>query len=376
MSPFEERVKVVCLRFQKRFPFLTALLLRAPIELSTAIPTACTNGLHILFNKAFADSLSMETFEFVLAHEVLHIALRHPFRIGNRDAWTYNLAADIVVNGILAHAGFTVPEGVLRLEAIEDRSVEEVYAILLHGRKTRHARLPRRGEAGEAGRDLMDVLPVPRDVSTGESEAARRQWDEGWQHARQLMQQPGQTPGRTMRGISNDDAPPLPWQAILYEFILRDANDYTEFDRRYIHRGLYIEQLAGDSLQLHICIDTSGSIDDVLIGRFFNELQSICASFPFVQVALYFCDVTLYGPYPIDRYSSLPKPMGGGGTDFRPFFAHPAIQDAGDRDLLLYLTDGYGQFPPSPPLQPLLWVVSPDGEKPETFPFGRVLRLV
>jgi len=43
--------------------------------------------------------------------------------------------------------------------------------------------------------------------------------------------------------------------------------------------------------------------------------------------------------------------------------------------VLIYLTDGYGDFPEQAPATPTLWVVPPGGLEDEGFPFGDVLRL-
>ena len=43
--------------------------------------------------------LSETEWRFVLAHEMLHAALRHGDRVGARDPYLWNVAADYVING-------------------------------------------------------------------------------------------------------------------------------------------------------------------------------------------------------------------------------------------------------------------------------------
>jgi predicted metal-dependent peptidase len=43
--------------------------------------------------------------------------------------------------------------------------------------------------------------------------------------------------------------------------------------------------------------------------------------------------------------------------------------------VIVYLTDGFGDFPLEPPKLPVLWVVTPGGLAPEGFPFGEVVSL-
>ena len=64
--------------------------------------------------------------------------------------------------------------------------------------------------------------------------------------------------------------------------------------------------------------------------------------------------------------------QGGGGTDFRPIFN---LLESHEPDVLIYLTDGYGDFPAQAPKVSTLWVVPPGGLEDEGFPFGDVLRL-
>jgi predicted metal-dependent peptidase len=69
--------------------------------------------------------------------------------------------------------------------------------------------------------------------------------------------------------------------------------------------------------------------------------------------------------------------MGGGGTDFRPFFERVRRDyDLSSPLVTIYLTDGYGAFPERAPSFPVLWVVTPGGLAAESFPFGEVVRLV
>jgi predicted metal-dependent peptidase len=86
----------------------------------------------------------------------------------------------------------------------------------------------------------------------------------------------------------------------------------------------------------------------------------------------------VHGPYELRPGEPLPPPVGGGGTDFRPFFAlvdeSDAFTDA--TTVAVYLTDGFGEFPSAAPPYPVLWVVTPGGLDDERFPFGDVVRMV
>ncbi|HEU4533346.1 MAG TPA: VWA-like domain-containing protein, partial [Polyangiaceae bacterium] len=140
---------------------------------------------------------------------------------------------------------------------------------------------------------------------------------------------------------------------------------------------LYLEALEGESLRARICVDTSGSENGELLGAFLAEVRGVLGAYPHVRAELYYADAALYGPYPLDAAAPLPPPKGGGGTRFEPFFEQAEREaGGGEETLLIYLTDGFGSFPKTAPLAPVLWVVAPGGLLDEDFPFGTVVRLL
>ena len=126
------------------------------------------------------------------------------------------------------------------------------------------------------------------------------------------------------------------------------------------------------SLRALIAVDTSGSVDDAAVRALVGEVQGVLGAYPHVRATLYYADTEAYGPYDLRPGDDVPAPQGGGGTDFRPIFA---LLDEQEPDVLIYLTDGYGDFPAQAPRVPTLWVVPPGGLEDEGFPFGDVLRL-
>jgi predicted metal-dependent peptidase len=149
------------------------------------------------------------------------------------------------------------------------------------------------------------------------------------------------------------------------------------FDRRFIGRGVYLETLVGESVQVFVAVDTSGSIDNQQLRMFLGEVKGILNAYPHLQCELYYADAEAYGPYPLNPDSPLPSPKGGGGTSFVPFFSK--VQENWDgqtQGVCVYLTDGYGTFPNQPPELPVLWVVTPGGLDLQQFSFGEAVRLL
>src|SRR5258708_6363258 len=133
-------------------PFFGTLCLR--LKLAPAmVPTMATNGREIIYNPAFIDELKPVELEAVLAHEVLHCALGHHCRRGERDQRLWNEAADLAINPILMGNGFTLPEGALFDPSFDTMSSEEIYARRL------------RDQGGASG--APQQLPQPSGAGAG-----------------------------------------------------------------------------------------------------------------------------------------------------------------------------------------------------------------
>ncbi len=110
-------------------PFFGTLCLRLKL-VPGDFPTMATNGKRIAYNPAFVESLSARELEAVLAHEVMHCALGHHCRRGQRDPELWNKAADFAINPLLVANGFTLPADALLDPVFANLSAEEIYARL------------------------------------------------------------------------------------------------------------------------------------------------------------------------------------------------------------------------------------------------------
>jgi len=84
-----------------RSPFLATLALFARFIPTQHFPTAATDSSDIYYNPNYLLSLLPSQQDGLSLHEVLHAALLHVLRRGVRDAQLWNIAANIVVNGII-----------------------------------------------------------------------------------------------------------------------------------------------------------------------------------------------------------------------------------------------------------------------------------
>ena len=130
-TPNQKAISASLLRLRMKSPFFATLALFARFIPTQTIPTAATDGKDIFYNLDFLQSLPAPQQDGLLLHEVLHAALLHVIRRRVRDAERWNIAADIVVNGIICQQGcFDLPARGIRDIELENFSVEEIYELL------------------------------------------------------------------------------------------------------------------------------------------------------------------------------------------------------------------------------------------------------
>jgi predicted metal-dependent peptidase len=387
-SDIPKRLQGALLRIRGDHPFFGTLALFADFRVTDSVPTAATDGKVLWFNPAFVDKQDPASLCGLVAHELLHAALQHGTRRRERDPTLWNIAADIVVNGMVRQdTAYKLPDGGVEEPKLAHLSVEEIYEQLNAGK----AKVPKI--------TLLDLLPMGSDgvgdgdapgrrafgdavgnLAITQTEAVQRHWRAAMHQAAAVARRISKGFGRNgldgLREFDTAALPSLSWREILWQFMVATPFDFGGFDRRFIHRKLYLEDVVGESVQVAICIDTSGSIGGAELSAFVGEIQGILDAYPQIRGTLFYADAELYGPHDFSADAPLPAARGGGGTAFEPFFGWVKQQELnGQFPLCLYFTDGYGSFPRQPPESPVLWVVQPGGLSSPGFPFGQVARM-
>jgi len=378
-----EYISATKIRLRKLSPFFAALSLYAEIDFSNEVQLAATNGKKIIFNPITYIQLPPSERDGVFLHELLHMALLHHLRRGVRDHYIFNIAADIVVNGMIVNEGnFKIPKYGIRDEDLEHLSVEEVYELIIKNKKKYNLNLI---DLINDEKDSEDKDPKGKgdDLKTGISDLnteaeIRNYWKQAINDAKLITKGSSEKslPESFERNFGEVLEPEIDWKTKLWNFLVRTPTDFGEFDRRLIYSGLYLENLEGESINVFCCIDTSGSISTYEISKFMREIKGIINAYPNLNCRLWYADHECYGPYNIDSMENVPKPKGGGGTNFEPFFKDITKKEFNNNDgVCIYLTDGYGYFPEKEPDLPVLWVVIPGGAEQEYFPFGEIVKL-
>ena len=118
-----------------KYPFFGSVLANVDYKENFDIRTAGTDGKTIHYNPNFLSTLNKGKQTFVIAHEICHIAFNHILRSEGKDAETWNIAADAVINAFLKKDGLEMVEGGVDIEDAINYDVEQLYEKLLNDKK-------------------------------------------------------------------------------------------------------------------------------------------------------------------------------------------------------------------------------------------------
>ncbi|MET7984447.1 hypothetical protein [Streptomyces sp. NPDC005281] len=344
--------------FVSSYPLLGGLAagitLVADAELARAhgisVAAVDTGAAEIYINplRRFSD----EEWRFVLAHEMLHAALRHGDRCGARDPYLFNIAADYVINGWLCEMQVgMMPDGLLYDPELKDLSTEEVYDRIAGDLRRMRRLATLRGKG--AGDILGGPLGSARDY-VDLDEFYRRGLARGLDLHEQ--QERGFLPGGLVEEIRALSHPPLPWDARLArwfdEFVPRPEplRSYARPSRRQAAtpdipragRWFPPEEIA--RCTFGVVLDTSASMDRTLLGKALGAIASYAGARDVPAARVVFCDAAPHdaGYLPVTEIAGRVRVHGRGGTVLQPGIdlLHRA-DDFPPGAPVLVITDGY-----------------------------------
>ena len=372
----------LALLFDHPFWGYLAISLGDPIEdKSLNPPTMGTDGVHLYYHPDFVNQTPLGQLLTVIAHEVCHPMLNHITRRQTRDPMKWNIAADVAANEILLQepsydksVNFEFPEGVLTAKMFKqygdfsNQPAEYIYSRLPDPPpgKTVYVTMDDHGqwkicdENGEGEGEGKDSVP-------GNME---QQWREKVAQAAIRAQLAGKYPSAIKQMVEGLLNPKLDWRLILRDTIVSCArSDFAMMppNKKHLYRGIYLPSITGESINIGLAIDTSGSISDELLKQFMSEVKGICDQYDDYTVHVFTCDAAVHEAYTLEPLESFPTLVSGrGGTDYRP--AMEAMLKLGDITAIVYLTDGFPNdgWPKEPGL-PVVWVLSENHGEP---PYG------
>ena len=245
--------------------------------------------------------------QFVMAHELLHVGLRHEERQQGRDRFLWNIACDYVINAWLVEMGIgEIPTPSLMLDlglGFEHESAEALYDRIVKDLRLMRRLKKERTLRGIGKSDMLSERPpswwtgMGCDLDT----FYRRALADGLDlHMAQAKR--GLLPGDLVEEIKSILQPPIPWDVKLGQWLdnyfppIVTRRSFARASRRQsstpdIPRAVYIkppELVAARTFG--VVLDTSGSMDNGTLARGLGAIASYALSREVPQVRVIQCD--------------------------------------------------------------------------------------
>ena len=404
-------------------------------EIATAAVGLSSNLILLMVNEDFflKELKSSSERTAVLKHEVLHLVFRHLFRDKiKEDAELFNIAADIVVNQYIG--SWKLPDSAVTLKTFPDlnlkseQHLEYYYDILFKLNKANQQASANdkgkmdKGQQGnnasenksssgskehpmnemhpKSAKALSDIYGNQRHSDhsrwiikdggqgkTADGNAISENIISGLEQTlgKQILDAAARTPSKhygsipgalltQIELIKESMKPKVDWKRILKIFSSSSGrtviyHTMKRISKRYGTRpGIRIKQYK----KLAVIIDTSGSIEEKILAQFFKEIDTIYRNG--AEVHIIECDAAIGNAYPYKKNAPI-KITGGGGTNYDPAFEYINKNKKLQIDACVYLTDGCAPEPTIKPRCPLLYVITPEGNKGEHLHFGRAIQM-
>ena len=238
-----------------------------------------------------------------MAHEVMHPALQHHTRRGDRDRKRWNIACDYAINPLLLDAGLTLPKDVLIEHRFRGMSAERIYNLIdeqqdqdssTERRKcgwccfwrrwrktTRQEECERRAHCASNTGGIGQVLDAPQpEGDDGDTVAEQaREWKIAVEQAENVAKLAGRLPAGVTRSLEQSQAAGVDWRELLRRAWSETIpSDYSWMppNRRHIWAGLHLPGVRSEGAgEIAIAVDCSGSINARQLGLFEAEVRSI-----------------------------------------------------------------------------------------------------
>lgn len=373
-------------------PFFGTLLFRLKGRETRSVQTMATDGVSLFYNPDFVATLPAVELCGVLAHEVLHPALQHHVRRGNRSPVRWNKACDYAINPLVVDAGLSLPKDILLEDRFRGMSAERIYNLLADEEDGGDQQSEDGQDFGptssndsevEGGAPNVPVTPggigqvldaPAAEEADGKTEDEQtRDWQIAVEQAETLSKLAGKVPAGLDRSLEGAEEARVDWRELLRRsWSQTGVPDYSWLrpSRRHIWQDLYLPGVIREGVgEVVIAVDCSGSVSARQLSLFEAEIQSILeGQRPELVRVLYFDTLV----HKVDIFQAGQRitlsPAGGGGTDFRPCFDW-IEENAVRPDMVVFLTDLYGTVPTERPAYDVIWASTGAREAP----FGRLV---
>ena len=298
--------------------------------------------------------------QFVMAHELLHVGLRHEARRQGREPYVWNVACDYVINGWLVEMGvgeFPTDDLLLDPElGFERESAEAIYDRIVGDLRLARRLNKARTLRGQGKVDIIGERPPAWWSGPGTDLDAfyRRALAEGLDlHERSGAR--GLLPGDLVEEIRAIQQRPIPWDVKLGQWMdaffppLEAKRSFSRASRRQastpdIPRPVWLrpeERLV--TRTFGVVLDTSGSMSPRLLAKALGAIASYALSREVPMVRVLQCDAGVHDMGYVEPETLLGRVevRGRGGTVLQPAIARLEADPRFPKDApILVITDG------------------------------------
>ena len=381
----EQKLSQAKARLLVQNPYFGTLASRLEFKKNDNIQSFLSKGVSYQYNDEYLKDLDLDEIGFTLSNAAMHIALAHDNRQKKRMTWLWQLATDHAINSMLIENGLDAPFGVNYQSRFDGMYAEEIYAILKEEIKNQEYddneendtgfneenRKKESEEKAPNSEETKDKQRSQQEVDTEERAVDEEAWKQNLEEASEKFK--NELPEGIERFYKKEESK-IDWRAELYNAI--DRHYYHDYklvppSKKLLYMGTYLPSLSSNMLRIAVAIDSSGSVDEALLGEFISEFESILLSFSSFEIDLLICDDKIRSTTHFSSGDKLEYELkGGGATDFKPVF-ESIENELYETQLLLYFTDLEGKFPEAEPLVDTIWVTNSLNE----VPFGKVIRI-
>jgi predicted metal-dependent peptidase len=389
-------------------PFYGALALRLMLVANPIVSqgTAATDGRSLFYNPEWIVSLTHKKLVGLLAHEVMHIALKHTLRREGRNPRDWNIACDHAINNDLLSAGYELPDDGFADSQFRGWSAEEIFPHVqrpegdkpptgcggfpLPKNRKEDGKGAAPGDAGDtdSGEDDSsnsapggdgdeERLPAGGVLDSPDPVGDEAQIDVAIIEAGMCAKAAGNLPAHLGALVKSLTRAKVNFVDLLSEFLIKNTADDYSFsrpNRRYLQAGVYLPTLKSEGApEIAFFIDNSGSINTDQLSLAVNALDDCIQQVQPERVHAMACDTEVNWRKTFERGERIKVDVEhGGGTDFNPPF--DTLEAEGiEPACALYFTDGCGRYPEREPPYPVLWMMTCDHHP--TPPWGQVIRV-
>lgn len=307
-----------------------------------------------------AAALTEDECRFVIAHELLHVGLRHETRAQGRDPFLWNAACDYVINDWLIEmeVGDFPQVGGLHDPELKGLSAESVYdRIVTDLRRARKL-------ATFRGPGACDILGAPTDPWWVRGRGVeldgfyRRCLSQGLEY--HSAEGRGFLPEGLVEEIRALEQPPVPWDVRLARWFderfpsVEKKRSYARLSRRQSATpdipwpSWVVPQEWHANRTFGVVLDTSGSMDRNLLAKALGAIASYSMARDVRHVRVVFCDAAPYdqGYMAPESLMDRVRVKGRGGTVLQPGVnLLLKAEDFPNDGPIMIITDGYCDRP-------------------------------